>query len=53
MITESLTKRKNLLHEARLKFANHIVWSLNGEIYADNNGKKFHIQSRFDIEQFL
>ena len=54
MITESLTKRrKNLLNEARLKLGNYNVWSLNGEIYADINGKKFHIQSKSDIEQFL
>ena len=54
MITESLTKRrKNLLNEARLKFGNYNVWSLNGEIYTDINGKKFHIQSKSDIEQFL
>ena len=53
MIAESLTKRKNLLNEVRLKFGNYNAWSLNGEIYADNNGKKFHIQSRSDIEQFL
>ena len=46
-------RRKNLLNEARLKFGNHNVWLLTGETYEDKNGKKFHIQSRSDIEQIF
>jgi len=51
-ITESLTKRRiSLMDDAKEKFGSFNVWSLNGEIYANNNGKKFHIRSRHDLSE--